>query len=396
MSDEYMAHLKMSQMDWKNNPTDYINRPISSPSTTVTPTLQLYPAVLDALKKVEAIGFDISTKPQAQMLLRFLADRSVFGAIQDMTPEEYIQVFSQHVLGMSPNTPEPTPSDNQEVQMSVGDVTDPGMAKQSIRRLFAQFTKQDMTELLQILMDVGFEMNNPEWGQMVLKQLSESKSPASPLAAQMVPLADDKIQWESLVADAGGAMLDQITPSDKEFNPVKEIEYAPNEIYSPEEMLMDEDHDEPDLDIEPQLEPVKTPPQGIPAQAPTAPAQAMPAMPTKTQGQGAQATSKQLQETVSKFEDLKKAIPAGVKALNWGDNSGVKIKTKDGRGSDVAKGGMLLKNYGTTEDGIVVGVAPGNRLYVRVPPDLGTSEWDPASEDIRVSMHDRKWKPEGY
>jgi hypothetical protein len=383
----HLAHLKMSQtIDWKKDPIGYIKQPRSNSGIQVTPTLIVYPTVLEALKKVDALGFNISSYWDVVNLMKMHVDPSILGAIEDMSPEEYQSVYTTLIKGS-------TLSGHKGTRISMNMIV--SVPHITMRALIAQTQNLDeFAELLRLLVDAGFDVTSLRVARYVLTVLGRSNSPFAELAQRLVTVTNDTTAWENAVVNNWHLIAPPTpTPESLGYNPViekesppqqvlpmptertptleelgypvtLEKEYFPNEFGSPD-MITDESDE---LELEQNVPaPPPTPNKPVVSTPPTAPVPAMPAMPTKTKGQGAVPTSRQLQETVGKYEELRQAVPAGVRSLEWGSNSGVRVKNRDGRGDDIAKGGMLLKNYGTTEDGILVGVTGSGKLYVRVP-----------------------------
>jgi len=393
----------MSQVNWKKYPNQYIKRPFTDPKgVRVSPKLVVAPAVLNILKKIDALGFSISNYWDVVSLMKMQADPSLLGAIEDMTQEEYQLVYTTLIKGTPPSS-----NPIAKVSMSILGNT----SHLTMHTLIAQAENIDeFKELLQLLLEAGFDMSKPQIAYLVLIILGRSNSPFASLAQRLSTVARDPTAWGNAIINNWHLIEPHApTPDELTYNPVMEKQYFPSSDPgkmdeheeseldpATEEDILPTDHDESEELIQNINQPTSTAPSTQVPSKPTVPVPNMPAMPTKTQGQGARSTSKQLQETVDNYEELRLAVPPGVRSLEWGANSGIRVMAKSGHGSDIAKGGMLLKHFGTMEDGILVGITRSNKLYIRVPPELRTAEWDPNTEDIRISAHHGRWKPSNY
>lgn len=189
MADDIVFSLKMAQVDWKEDPIKYVTSPQRpSKSKSVTPTLTLHPTVEEALKRLDAIGFNMASQGDAMQIAKYLADSNILGAISDMTQEEYAQVYSRFIKSGSAGF----------------------LAKLSMRQIAQQ--NDDMVELLHLLLDAGLRMDEYDSAVMVLSELSEAKTPAAPLANQLLQVMQDENLYNEMVAQAAEGAAYQNPP----------------------------------------------------------------------------------------------------------------------------------------------------------------------------------------
>lgn len=413
-----MTTIKMSQIkrdDWKQNPLDYVTKPQQTNLERVTPQLSLAPAVKDALKKLDAIGFDISTLEKAFRITRHLADPSISEAIADMGPTGYATVYSQHIKGTPP--PQSTPP---SAPPTVGDVVQGNIARISMKML-AAYQQEEMAELLRLLMDAGFRMDDPTRAGMILSELSGSNAPSADMARQMVSLTQNPAAYEQLMTQAAmGAqyqnppkrdypvVLDQTLPPS---GPVKTKEEVDREraieLMEQEEINKQIDEDMQGPRYQEQLQNMRTKLPGAPP--PTPPAAPSPVTPTPVApspapkaapliidyvpGQGgAQGKTKAMMDMVALYPQMQQRLPSGSTPIQLGDNVGVPVfpEDKSKKFKLPSKGGEMVVAYDTMEEAMIVGKTGDNKLAVFTFPYLQPDIWDVDARQVRRSLRQPK------
>lgn len=438
-----MTTIKMSQIlqDWQENATEYVKGPRDTSKDHML-YIGLTPAVQETLKKIDAIGFNISTQDQALKVTEWLADPSILAAIMDMTDYEYAEVYSKYVKG---TPPPPQAHDLPSAPPTVGDVVQGNLGRVSMR-MVAQYQHEEMVELIRLLMDAGFRMDDHNTAVLVLGELGASNSPSADMAQHLMRLTSNEALYDQMMNEAAGGakyqnptpwsmpskipntpsygpLLDQSMPG---RNPIvktkqeleqenlesqqdlqKHYQEIDKEVQSP--AYQEQIRQMQDVPAAPPTPPPTTPAAPPPSMAPPAPtppkAPAAPALGLNyVPGQGgAQGKAKALSEMASMYSQMQNQLPRDVIPAIQGETiAGVYPETR--QKSDFRKetkvlirGGEMVAAYDQApgrvenpEEAMVVGKTKDGKLAVFTFPYMQPAIWDVDAREVRKSLRQPK------
>lgn len=372
----------------------------------VSPQLMVSQKTLDALQKARVLGFDVSTLVKAVNIMMYNADASIASSLSDMSQEEYAQTMNlvqnsppgqykppeplpvappvqKDQYGLSKGPGMPIPKDSPEVKQTMERLlekqTTPQKANVLATKTMAQATggvTPQLIEFFKLLMDAGFKVDDQTLGrELLLRGISNTQA--------QVALGLSPDDWNKAISDAAGQMYD--TPNET-VDVLKKMP-QPHKM-SPEELekhKQDTQVQEKEFDQAYPVEQEMVQEQSAPINTPAKPSSDTD---IKVHNMG-----DMMKEFKNQYGEKIKGLPAEVKVAPYGESTGIRIMPESGRGSDVAKGGMLVKAFDSMEDGMVVG-GMGGKLVVLTFPNGVADMWDPVKRQVRISAHNRKIKPD--
>ena len=343
--------------------------------------------VVERLKKIHALGLDISTKQRLEALTRFMADEFLVSALLEIPDADYPAVLDAVMgkgqlppkptapLGPEPDVqPEPTEEDVRglpetytpdQIQRMRGSLYLGSMARLAQTQLNlppgSNLPLDDMMEVIHLLTDAGFRTNDRATTMQLLQWMKMSGSPLSNAAdglTSMIVKMNDK-QYQNFVTGT---------------------------------------HEEPTTPPAPVPSTTVTPTPSVPTAPDTAPA-AQPlasedvggveiALPKGVRGN---ATFKYM---LDEYNEVIKRTPPGVTAAGLGDGIPIGVlpatAALGNNPTHAVKGGDFIRTYqpkGQEFVGMIVGYQDG-RLAVRTNTG-GMKLIDPIRTQARASV----WKP---
>jgi len=285
------------------------------------------------------------------------------------------------------------------------------MHQSSMRDFIAQAELPEITELFTLLLDVGFAMDKPEIGKAVLQRLTTAKTPSAPIASAALGL--DPQTYADIVSTAASEQYkdttDVVLDDTKIEAPPIPFSDDPADLAPPEEgakINIPAPQPVRPSPVAPTPQPVKPSPappapapqvRPSPAPPPAAPAPAKPAalppvtptaisvpLPKGVKG------NKAFQYMFDEYATIERLLPDEVTPIprDVGVPGGV-LPASSSLGNNrtqAAKGGSMVRCYGTGVMGMIVGATEDGRLAL-LDNAGNLSLVDPVGAEVRLDKN---------